>query len=76
MFWGCVTHSGSRAPIPISGNVNFEKYFETRDQKLGPVIAKYFVNSLFISQDKNTQSKAYQLKTVWEKPENNIDCLD
>lgn len=64
MFWGCVTHSGSRAPIPISGNVNFEKYFETRDQMLGPVMAKYFGNSSFIFQDENALSQASQLKTV------------
>jgi hypothetical protein len=75
MFWGCVTYSGVGTLLPISGNMNSEKYIETLDENLRPVIVKHFGNSPFIFQDGNAPCHASQITTVWENA-NDLDCLD
>ena len=75
MFWGCVTYSGVGTLVPVSGNMNSEKYIETLDENLWPVIVKHFGNSPFIFQDDNAPCHASQLTTAW-KNANDLDCLD
>jgi hypothetical protein len=60
MFWVCVTYSR----VPITGNMNSEKYINTLDEFLWPVVTKQFGNSSFIFQDDNAPCHA------------STDCLD
>jgi len=53
MFWGCVTYSGVGTLVPITENMISEKYINTLDEFLWPVVAKQFGNSPFIFQDDN-----------------------
>ena len=61
--------------VPITGNMNSEKYINTLDEFLWPVVAKPFGNSPFIFQDDNAPCHPFLRTTTW-KTENNLDCLD
>jgi hypothetical protein len=58
MFWVCVTYSGVGTLVPITGNMNSEKYINTLDEFLWPVITKQFGNSPFIFQEDNAPCHA------------------
>ena len=64
MFWVHVTYSGVGKLLPITGNMNSEKYINTLDEFLWPVVTKQFGNSSFIFQDDNAPCHA------------STDCLD
>jgi hypothetical protein len=40
MFWVHVTYSGVGKLLPITGNMNSEKYINTLDEFLWPVVTK------------------------------------
>jgi len=75
MFSGCVTYLGVGTLVPITGNMNSEKYINTLDQYLWPVVDKQLGNSPFIFQDDSVPCHASLRTTTW-KAENNLDCLD
>jgi hypothetical protein len=58
MFWVHVTYSGVGKLLPITGNMNSEKYINTLDEFLWPVVTKQFGNSPFIFQDDNAPCHA------------------
>ena len=58
MFWVCVTYSGVGTLVPITGNMNSEKYINTLDEFLWPVVTKQFGNSPFIFQEDNAPCHA------------------
>ena len=56
--WVHVTYSGVGKLLPITGNMNSEKYINTLDEFLWPVVTKQFGNSPFIFQDDNAPCHA------------------
>ena len=75
MFWGCLTYSGVGTLVPITGNMNSEKYINTLDEFLWPVVAKQFGYSPFIFEDHNASCHASLRTTTW-KTKNYLYCLD
>ena len=56
MFWGCVCFNGVVTLTSVDGNINTNKYIETLDQNLWPVIAINFLNNPRIFQEDNAPS--------------------
>lgn len=53
MVWGCVTWEGVGTVTAVNGNINAEKYQETLDENLWPVIARHFPAGNFLFQQDN-----------------------
>lgn len=45
LFCGCITYNGVGTLVPVTGNINSEKYIEIFDTNLRPVVAKVFPDS-------------------------------
>ena len=53
MFWGCVCFNDVVTLTSVDGNINTNKYIETLNQNLWPVIARFFLNKPWIFQEDN-----------------------
>lgn len=74
MFWGCVCYDGVGTLVEIDGNMNTDKYIETLDNYLWPVVARHFQNRPWIFQEDNAPCHVSKAANKW-KTENNINTL-
>jgi uncharacterized protein YuzB (UPF0349 family) len=45
MVWGCLTYYGVGTLAFIDGNMNSQKYIQTLDDNIWPVVTKHFGNN-------------------------------
>ena len=74
MFWGCVCFNGVGTLTSVDGNINTDKYIETLDQNLWPVIARNFGNDPWIFQEDNAPCHVSKAANKWKK-DNDIETL-
>jgi len=75
MFWGCICYTSVGTLVEIDGTMNSEKYIETLDSHLWPVVAKNFPNSDYIFQDDNAPCHKSARTQAWKR-ENDIPTLN
>ena len=66
MFWGCITYNGVGTLVSVDGNIDSQNYTEILDVNLWPVVAKYFVQKYFISQDDNAPAHSSKFTRNWK----------
>ena len=53
MIWGYITYNGVGTITIVDGNMNAQKYIETLEDYLWPIIVCHFPNENYIYQDDN-----------------------
>lgn len=48
MFWGCVTYSGAETLVQVSGNMNSDKYIDTRSKCMAIHCKTFWKISIYI----------------------------
>jgi hypothetical protein len=71
MIWGCLSFNGIGTLTDVKGNINSHIYIDVLENNLWPVIAQYFTDNKFVSQDDN--APVHRARNT-EKQENNINC--
>ena len=71
MIWGCLSFNGIGIWTDVKGNINSQIYIDVLENNLWPVIAQYFTDNKYVSQDDN--APVHRARNT-EKQENNIKC--
>lgn len=66
MVWGCITYDGVGTLSMVNGNMNSEKYIDTLENKLWPVIAKNFGANPYYFQEDNAPCHKSRLCEQWK----------
>jgi hypothetical protein len=74
MIWGCISWNGVGIFTPVNGNINTEKYQDILEEKLWPVIVRYFQRGGHFFQADN--ATVHQARFIQEYiARNGINCL-
>ena len=74
MIWGCVSFNGVGTLTVVDGNINAQRYIETLEDHLWPVVARYFPDDSYIFQDDNAPVHRARIVHAYRQ-QNNIHGL-
>ena len=74
MIWGCITWYGIGTLSFVGGNIDAEKYLDTSEENLWPVIARYFPTGGEIFQDDGASVHTANIVKTWKR-KNGINTL-
>ena len=66
MVWGCLTYYGVGTLAFIDGNMNSQKYIQTLDDNIWPVVTKHFGNNTWYFQDDNAPCHRSRESEDWK----------
>ena len=75
MFWGCLCYNGKGTLVTVDGTMDSNKYINTPDTHLWPVVAKHFGNQQWIFMEDNAPCHVSRASNNW-KTQNNIETLE
>ena len=74
MAWGCITLYGIGTLSFVDGNIDAEKYLDTLEENLWPVIARHFPTGGEIFQDDGAPVHTANIVKTWKR-KNGINAL-